>query len=92
MIVEILKLAHEKHASDILLAPLNYPALKISGEIVYLEDFGIMQADALEKEIFALTPEAQREKFKTTFELDFSVQLEGYGRFRVNGFKQKNGF
>lgn len=92
MIVEILKLAHEKKASDILLSPLNYPALKVSGEIMYLEEYGIMQADILEKEIFSITPEAHREKFKNTFELDFSVQLEGYGRFRVNGFKQKNGF
>jgi Tfp pilus assembly pilus retraction ATPase PilT len=76
MIVEILKLAHEKKASDILLSPLNYPALKVSGEIMYLEEYGIMQADILEKEIFSITPEAHREKFKNTFELDFSFCVE----------------
>ena len=92
MIVEILKLAHEKKASDILLSPLNYPALKISGDIVFLEEYGILQEKQLEEEIFSITPAAHKERFRTSFELDFSVQLDGYGRFRVNGFKQKNGF
>lgn len=92
MIAQVLKEALERGASDILISPKNYPALKISGEIVYLESYGILDEKELENEIFSLIPEAHKEKFRSDFEVDFSIQTENYGRFRVNGFKQKNGY
>lgn len=38
MILELLKLSLEHKASDIILSSENYPAFKVSGEIVYLEE------------------------------------------------------
>jgi len=33
--------------------------------------------------------EKQKEKFKKDLELDFSVNLQNYSRFRVNAFVQR---
>lgn len=90
MLSEILGKAVEVGASDIILSANNYPALKRSGEIEYLKDYGILEKDALEKEAFSIIPERYKESFKKNMELDFSIQSEVHGRFRVNGFKQKH--
>lgn len=92
MLSEILAKAVELWASDIILSSHNYPALKISWEIEYLEDYGKLDSGELEKEIFSIIPEKYKETFKKNMELDFSIQSESHGRFRVNAFKQKNGY
>lgn len=92
MIAEILKYAVENDASDIIISPNNYPALKKSWEILYLKDYGIIEGKILEEEIFSIVPEKKHEEFKKNMELDFSIHLQNYGRFRVNAFKQKYGF
>lgn len=92
MISEVLKIAQEKGASDIILSAKNYPALKVAGEIEYLQDFWILNSGELEKEIFSIVPESHREEYRESYELDFWVNFEWYGRYRINGFKQKNGF
>jgi Tfp pilus assembly pilus retraction ATPase PilT len=39
-----------------------------------------------------MIPERLKKEFIEEMELDFSMQAEGLGRFRVNGFKQKSGY
>ena len=90
IIQECLKKAIEVGASDIIISPENYPALKKSWEIVYLKDYGIIEPEALTKEVFAVMPERLITKFQKDLELDFSVNVEWLCRFRVNGFKQKS--
>jgi Tfp pilus assembly ATPase PilU len=36
--------------------------------------------------------ERQKEAFLRDLEIDFSIDLQGYSRFRVNAFKQKDGY
>lgn len=92
MISEILKKSIEEKASDIILSAGNYPALKISWDIRYLESYGILNAAQIEQEIFTIIPKRHEEKFRKTLELDFSIELQGISRFRVNAFHQRNGF
>ncbi len=92
IIQECLKKALEVGASDIILSPGSHAALKKSGEIVYLEEYGILDSDELEKEIFSIMSVKFQEKFRKEMELDFSINMKGHGRFRVNGFKQKWGY
>jgi len=92
MLSEILGKAVEIGASDIILSANNYPALKRSGEIEYLEEYGILNNDELEKEVFTIIPDRYQELFKKNMELDFSIESQTHGRFRVNGFKQKYGY
>ena len=92
MLSEILAKAVEVGASDIILSANNFPALKRSGEIEYLEEYGKLDNTELEKEVFSIIPERYKELFKKNMELDFSIESEKLWRFRVNGFKQKYGY
>lgn len=92
MISNVLKKAIELWASDIIISPKSFPAVKKSGEIIYLEDFWKVDPQELETEIFSLIPDRLQKEFQEEMELDFSMQADGLGRFRVNGFKQKYGY
>ncbi|MFH1900716.1 MAG: type IV pilus twitching motility protein PilT [Candidatus Omnitrophota bacterium] len=88
---QFLKLAVEKDASDLHLTAGFLPALRIRGELFFLEDFpSLKNEDTRELAFSMITPE-QKEKFEKEFELDFSYSLEGLGRFRVNLYLQKDG-
>ena len=92
MITQILSQAVESGASDIIISPGNYPAIKKSGEIVYLKEYDILTGELIEKEILSIIPETMRNNLKEDLELDFSLSLQWHGRLRVNAFKQKGGF
>jgi len=90
MILQVLQHALKQGASDIIISPGNFPAIKKSGEIVYLENFWKVSWEALKNEIFDIIPEKLKEEFVAEMEIDFSIQADQLGRFRVNGFKQKS--
>jgi len=92
MLKEILKIAVEKWASDIILSPENYPSIKLHWEIIQLKEYDKIDASALKEEIMSHIPKHMLEDFLETLELDFSISAGELGRFRVNGFKQKSGF
>ncbi len=92
MIWEILKVAIEKNASDIMLAPDNYPSLKISGEVVFLSEYGKNAPATLNQEILSIIPEKLKKQFADELELDFAITLKWYGRFRANVLSQRNGY
>ncbi len=90
LISQILIEALEKDASDIIITTWSYPSLKIYGEVFYLNTYPIIEKDIFENEILSIMSTTQKEKFKSNMELDFSIDLKWYSRFRVNAFSQKN--
>jgi len=76
MITQILSQAVESGASDIIISPGNYPAIKKSGEIVYLKEYDILTGELIEKEILSIIPETMRNNLKEDLELDFSLSLQ----------------
>lgn len=90
LISQILIEALEKDASDIIITTWNLPSLKIYWDVVYLNNYPVIEKDIFEKEILSIMSSSQKEKFKTNMELDFSIDLKWYSRFRVNAFNQKN--
>lgn len=92
IIFQVLQKAIETGASDIIISPGNFPAVKQAGEIIYIEDFGKLSGEQLQKEVFSIIPEKEKQAFIDEMELDFSIQTKDLGRFRVNGFKQKWGY
>lgn len=89
-IVQILKDALEKDASDIILTSWAKPALKIYGEVFFLDDYDVFSATELSTQITSIMTEKQRTLFKENLELDFPIDLKWYSRFRVNVFFAKN--
>lgn len=92
LISDILKIGLEKAASDVILTAGHYPALKVNWDVVSLEEHWIINPELIKKELLSIMSERQKEAFLRDLEIDFSIDLQGYSRFRVNAFKQKDGY
>ena len=91
-ILEILKLAIDRNASDVILSPNTRPAIKIDWEIVFLENFEVYEKETLNNEILSIMNESQESRFLKNMELDFALEVTWLWRFRWNIFMQKNWF
>ena len=54
-------------------------------------DSPVLDREKVHKMIYDILNDEQRKTYEETFELDFSMSLGDYGRFRVNVFKQNRG-
>lgn len=92
MLIEILKKALEKNASDIIITWWNKPSLKINWDVIFLEEYEILSSWKTKEIIISIMNENQKQIFLKDLELDFSIELKWYSRFRVNAFIQKDWF
>ncbi len=88
-IINLLRLAKEKNASDLVITAGVPPMLKIDGEFVPTEHDKLTPQDT-RRMLYALMDEKQQRRFEEERELDFSFSLPKEGRFRVNVFMQRN--
>lgn len=87
-IIDLLKLAHERKASDIHLT-VNSPAmLRIHGDLRPVDDSVLTPPDTLAMAKDLMTS-AQYEEFMETGDLDFSYGIPNISRYRVNIYRQK---
>jgi twitching motility protein PilT len=86
--VDLLKLAVEKRASDLHITVGRPPVLRIDGELVDM-DYKPLDADSTSHLIYTILTHQQREIFEEDMELDFAYEHSQIGRFRVNLYKQK---
>lgn len=87
-IENLLKLAIEKGASDLLLTAGSSPVLRINGELTTTEYAVLTPADTTQLINSILTIE-QQEKIKNKKELDFSLGFHQNNRFRINVYYQR---
>ena len=89
---QILQLALDKQAADIILIGNQPVSLRVNGEILPMDDRRLTLEDthALIDQIFSFTDRRERDQFYTTGDCDFSLSLPGVGRFRVNAYRQRN--
>ncbi len=90
-LVEILKTAVGRKASDIHLAVGRAPLMRLNGKIEDIPGFSPLTADETKNLVYSMLFEEQRAKFEANWELDCSFSVPGVSRFRVNAFLQKNG-
>ncbi len=81
----------EREASDLHLSTEYRPCFRIHGDMTFLIEEPILDAEANHEMIYEIIPERNREEFETRWDTDFAYSLEGIGRFRVNVFKDING-
>jgi len=84
----LLRLCLEKEASDLHLSVGLPPAARIFGEIVTLP-FDNLDANTCKSLVFSILNDEQINKFEQEWELDFSLDISGIGRFRVNVFRER---
>jgi len=89
-IKELLGYALDSGASDLHLSVGNIPMLRIHGEMKKIKTPSL-DLDTMKAIRDEVLNENQLKSFKDGLEIDFSTELEGKGRFRVNFFNQING-
>ena len=76
--------------SDLHLTVGARPTVRQHGHLVQLEDFEVLTPQFVQKTMYAIMSQKQREKFEEELELDFAYSLPGKARFRVNVYKQRD--
>jgi twitching motility protein PilT len=87
---ELLKFAIQSSASDLHISAGEPPMFRIHGDIRKL-DMEPLTEDEVHTMIYDILNDQQRKLFEEHRELDFSIALGEYGRFRVNVFIQNRG-
>ena len=85
----ILKSALEMDASDIHLVTGHRPVARIHTMMVAL-DYPEISPDDATAMLNHMTSDEQRKMFEKIRDIDFSYELKGLGRFRVNAHKQRH--
>ena len=77
-------------ASDLHLTTGAPPMVRLDGQLAALPGFEVLKPDSLQRSIYSMLTQKQREKFEENLELDFSHALVGEARFRVNVYRQRD--
>lgn len=88
IIIDILKHAIHKKASDVFISPNFPPAIKIDGKVTPLSPQALTAQHSREL-VRAVMTEQQAESFDRTNEANFAINPAGLGRFRVNVFREQ---
>jgi len=87
-IVDLLRMAIERKASDLLLTVGLPPMLRIDGEWRPTE-FETLTPNMTRRLMYSMMDEKKQRNYEESKDLDFSFSLSGQGRFRVNVFQQR---
>lgn len=87
---EFLETTGRKGASDLHLVVGHPPTLRIDGELSPLSG-ALLTPEEVERLIFSILTPEQKELFLANKELDFSYEVPGLARFRINTYFQRGG-
>ncbi len=66
------------------------PTVRMHGRLVPLENYPTLSPQLIQKTLYAVLTQRQREKFEQHLELDFAYSIPGRARFRVNLYRQRD--
>ncbi|MCT4621527.1 MAG: type IV pilus twitching motility protein PilT [Marinisporobacter sp.] len=90
-ILDLLKIAVEKKASDLHITVAVPPVLRINGHLERMDEKSLSPQDTISLVQELLTDE-QLAELKEKGEIDLSFSYPGLGRFRVNIYKQRGSY
>lgn len=79
----LLKATLKNNASDLHLVARSEPRIRIDGELVKL-NLPVLEKKEIDKLCYTILTDKQKKILEEEKELDFSIDLENIGRFRVN--------
>ncbi|MFC1743213.1 type IV pilus twitching motility protein PilT [Candidatus Riflebacteria bacterium] len=85
---DLLNLVIENDASDLHLTVGSPPVLRVNGELQPTE-LDVLTPMDTRSMIYNMFNADQQKEFEDTLELDLSYSVHGFGRFRVNVYKQR---
>ena len=80
----------ERGGSDLHLTTGAPPTLRINGSLTPMDGRGELTPNVIQRMMYAIITQKQREKFEENLELDFAYAVPGRARFRVNIYRQKD--
>jgi len=80
----------ERGCSDLHLTVGAAPTVRENGRLVAVEDRVVLTPQAIQKVLYAVMSQKQREQFEEVLELDFAYSVPGRARFRVNVYRQRD--
>lgn len=89
-ITELLAFSVKNKASDLHLSADLPPMIRVNGDVkrLNLEPFNHKTVHAM---VYDIMSDAQRKAYEEFLEVDFSFEIDGLARFRVNAFNQQRG-
>ncbi len=88
-IIDLLRLASERNASDLHLSVGSPPMLRINGSLGPTNRMLPLSPEEISEAFVQLTTAEQRDEFQHSLELDFGYTLPGTGRLRCNVAQQR---
>jgi twitching motility protein PilT len=79
----------EMGASDLHMTSGAVPTVRMDGRLLPLDGFVPLMPDSIQRTIYAVLTQKQREAFEADLELDFAFAVRGLARFRVNLYQQR---
>ncbi|HEX4842938.1 MAG TPA: type IV pilus twitching motility protein PilT [Limnobacter sp.] len=89
-LTELLTWAVEEHASDLHLSADMPPMIRVDGDVKRLSDTVLAHREVY-RLIQSSMSEVQWQAWEANHECDYSMEVEGLSRFRVNAFMQSRG-
>jgi twitching motility protein PilT len=89
-ILELLEIVLERGASDLHITSGSAPTIRMHGSLQRLDQYPRLQPDQLQRMIYSILTQKQRERLEQNLELDMSYSLPGKARFRVNVYFQRD--
>ncbi|MDI9347549.1 MAG: type IV pilus twitching motility protein PilT [Methylacidiphilales bacterium] len=89
-ITALLKFSVENKASDLHISAGQPPILRVDGDVRRINVPALTNEDC-NKLLYDIMNDKQRKNYEEFLETDFSFELEGISRFRVNVFRQNRG-
>jgi twitching motility protein PilT len=80
----------DRRASDLHITAGARPTLRVNGSLEPLEERPLLTPPVIQRMMYAVLTQRQREKFEEELELDFAYAVPGKARFRVNLYKQRD--
>ena len=81
----------EMKASDLHMSVGSPPLVRHDGEIKPLPGRDVLTAASVERILWPIAPERNREEFKERHDTDFAYEIKGVSRFRCNFFMDRKG-
>jgi twitching motility protein PilT len=86
---EALKYMVEREGSDLHVKVESPPIARVHGDLWALQGSEALTPEETEKALHTITDEDHLKEFEEHGEVDFSYELPGVSRFRVNAFRQR---
>jgi len=87
--LNLLKEVVERKGSDLHIAPGSPPRIRVVGELIPLNEYGVLTPTDTKNLIYSVLTDAQKKRLEEEFEIDFSFEMKDVARFRGNAYFQR---